>query len=184
MAQTFREELKIATRDALLNKTAAEDRVFTMRSLPRRSPQTPNILIFTTDERAQGYGPHGPPSFRRVLTLSVEADIQANTDAELDTAVDQMIADVETALLRNPEWATRHEDVEGIRTVVEHGSLDADTRHAGVTMQFDIAHRTVHEPLIEDDLETVEVDVEPEGADEDAAFDPGVTFEFETSEDE
>lgn len=175
---SFREELKAKTAAALMNKTAAGSRVFTMRSLPVRAPDTPAIRIYTTAETGQGYGPHGPPSFRRVLTLTIEVFFRAKSDADLDQAVDAMIADVERALLQNAAWVRLSEDIEAIGVSVEH-SQEGDRRHAGLTIQMGVVHRTVHEPLVDDDLETVDIDVQPVGADDDSAFDPNVRITFE-----
>jgi hypothetical protein len=103
-----RKLIRHAIVDLLMNKTAAEDRVYPNRLLNVFELELPAILVYTKDEPVRVYT-EAPREYERLLNLSIE--IVASATDDLDDLLDDVSEEIEY-------W---------MRQDHTHGELCADT---------------------------------------------------------
>lgn len=84
---------------ALLDKTAAQERVYPTRKVPYRQKELPVIAVYTDDEESDT-GDVGPLELERNIDLKVEAWVATDGDPEpnVDDAMDDIALEIEAAL--------------------------------------------------------------------------------------
>jgi hypothetical protein len=182
-----RQRVREATVAALLNVTAAGDRVYPSPVVPwRRERPLPAIGVYTLAEAATPWGQSGPFQLRQELDLVIEALVEVVTDTTLDAEarlridtaapLDALCAEITDALLSNPAWYGEHgAAISGIdrwSTRIELARVDeADRRTAAATLTWTVTYSCVAEPRVIDRFERLHLDVDVL----DPAADPNTT---------
>ena len=91
-----RQQIREAAATTLTGLATTGARVFQSRLRPLRDIDLPCLLITTGDEQIETVGISPHPMLERQLALKVRAVAKDTTD--LDDALDQMLAEIETAL--------------------------------------------------------------------------------------
>lgn len=90
-----RTQLRAALQSALTGLPSTGDRVSINRSSPFSAARTPCLLITTPREDVEQFGAMSSPMIMRRVIVVIEA---ATTGSDLDTQLDQIAVEVETAM--------------------------------------------------------------------------------------
>jgi hypothetical protein len=96
-----RQRIRDAAKDALVNQTAAEGRVFRTRVLPLRKIELPAIAVYTGREASDRDSWNtAPRKLWREMSLVIEFTVEKDPDLEIEDQLDDMLSQVERALVQ------------------------------------------------------------------------------------
>ncbi len=140
--------------------TLAGNNVFKSRTSRFGDDVLPGLNVLTSEEQKRGLG-EGAPSFRAELTLAVEVLVAETDDA--DDTLDDLVDQVEAALMTDPEWVRAFERVVSVDSRMGIAN-DGDKRHASAVVAFRLQYTAIFDPVVPDDLTTLDADFDPDAA--------------------
>jgi hypothetical protein len=163
-------------------------RVLDSRQVQVRRAMLPAIRVYTSAS-AENLSPN-VQQYRTTISLVVQVIADDSTDADNAELVDDLCFAVKDRLLRDVKWLMLFERVLSFDTAIELNN-EGDSRTVIGTLTFEIQESEVYEPIIEDDFERgeIQVDVIRPAADPnvkypgpDGRIEAGSRFEFEYPE--
>lgn len=142
-----RKAIRYAVKSALLNKTAAADRVFANRTDPvmdqatdidAGTEQFPLLLVFTRNERSEVFD-ESPRRYRRTAEVLVEGTLNAGDQS--DDALDDLAQEIENAVLVDDTLGGLVNDTKLTNTAMVLGSNGRKVI-GGVTLTFEVEYFT------------------------------------------
>lgn len=131
----YRQTIAEAFKAVLIDKTAAEQRVYTKMTRAINPSETPAILIYATDAK-RGDVDMGNSVVPRVVTVTIEGAASSTPDAALDLA-DSLADAIEAIIEANPTLGNVVQECRWQRTTTDATRLDQHT--LGVfLLQFEV----------------------------------------------
>jgi len=127
-----------------LYATPAGQRVFPGRVLPSHVELLPALLVYDDKERSDGE--YYQDMDKRVLTLTVEAQVEANTAEDLDLLLDVLALAVERIVLADPRQGGLSQDTRYSATEKTRDA-DGDRPVGWLWLDFDIDYAMPREDL-------------------------------------
>ncbi|MDA8230151.1 MAG: hypothetical protein M0006_02310 [Magnetospirillum sp.] len=131
--------------------TLAGENVFSPRDWPTWNQQYPLLIVRTPEERAEAVAPRTwPPQFTTVVTLQVEAQLDATSESAADANIRLLTDQVKAALLQNGQFIFNAEIQAFPSWRVRLAVNEADRRHIGqAEISLDVELYQVYEPTID-----------------------------------
>jgi len=118
-----RQLIRDAAKTALVNTTAAADRVFTTRLTPFRAPVLPAIGIWTLEEDVDPESAKtAPRELKRHPRLAIEAVLRNASDGDIDDQLDDLALEIEKAIAADDTLGHTASDCWLMKTEFEFGN--------------------------------------------------------------
>lgn len=132
-------------------KTLAEKNVYSPRDWPTMPGGYPLIMVRTPHERKENVSPrNGPPTFFSTITLAVLGRVEAKTEAEAETMLEQLSGQIEHALLTNGQFIYDNEVQQFASVDISMDVRAEGEMHYGETViSFGIEVPQIFEPCID-----------------------------------
>jgi len=141
--------------------TDAGSRVYKSRALPIQSEQLPLCTVYTPNER-NNWGGDTEPTYLTTTTLVVDCVVFGRDDAATEDALDELVAQVEDALIGSFDWRKQFTRCGQYSIDVQPGQ-DGKLLFINARLSFDVDTLTTWiEPAVDDFAQAViDVDLYP-----------------------
>ena len=135
--------------------------VLKARTAPGQDDMLPYAVVWFAGERTQPNGDAntGAPEFIHTLTLIVDVMVRAGDETTLDTAVVGFVETIRATLMTDSTWIGLFEGIERCDTRYAYPKEAADIVVQAM-IEFEVTFRSVWQPYVPNDLDTVAVTVE------------------------
>lgn len=151
----LKRKIKIAVRKLLTEKLGKKYSVKLSRSSFTEASELPAINIYTLDETVDRFDA-APKSYKRILAMTIECINSQDSDEKLDECLEEMGADVETAMEADETLGELVNKLELVRTAYKL-EPEAEIATGSLILTYNIEFFTQPSSLIAvDDLENIE----------------------------
>ncbi len=131
--------------------TLAGARVYSPQDWPTWTGIYPLVIIRTPRENAEAIAPRTwPPTFNTVVTLAIECRLDADTEADADAGVRQLVGQIKDGVFRNGQYIYEQQ-IQAFRGWRERLEITAEGRkHVGqAIVEIDVEILQTFDPTID-----------------------------------